>query len=161
MQALRAIPGVVLVGGLTLSAVPLLDMVRSTVVGFELAQAANLLYLDWVGNCQAPPRTTEQLGEYLRQNSSSRTGRDVSRDYWDQPYVVEWPTAEECTLLSTGPNQQRDVCARLRFNDRFSAIVEAIANGHPETPELGEPEGGNDDICVHVEFGVCQSNAGY
>lgn len=171
MRLARMLPSAVLTSGLALAALPALAMVKATIAQVELTQAANLMHMDWLTHCERPPMSRDQLGAWLRENTGTKTDRDVSLDHWGRPYGAERLGTDRIRLYSVGLNGEKDACARFRASaaleqwlGRFAERVEADGDDAgslldapmPQSFEEGEP----DDICVEFDLPACQVEPG-
>ncbi len=171
MRVARMLPSAVLTSGLALAALPALAMVKATIAQVELTQAANLMHMDWLTHCERPPVSRDELTTWLRDNTGTKTERDVSLDHWGRPYGAERVAADRVRLYSMGLNGARDGCAPFRASaaieqwlGSFAERVEArgddagslLDEPMPQTFEPGEP----DDICVEFDLPPCQVEPG-
>lgn len=171
MRLARLLPSAVLTTGLALGALPALAMVKATLAQVELTQAANLMHMDWLTHCDPPPFDTSTLASWLRENTGTKTERDVSLDHWGRPYGAERVGADRVRLYSRGINGTRDACARFRpsaaleqWITSYSDRVEAEGDDAPSMLDVPMPEtfdeGEPDDICVEFELAPCQVEPG-
>jgi hypothetical protein len=172
----RVLPTVVLSGGLVAAAGPTLDLVKAGLTHYELVQMANLMVMDWNLNCVTPPRTADQLSDFIAENMTTNSGRDLTRDFWGHAYAVQWSARTELVLYSPGPNGQRNGCGESSWqqalNDRIQSLLavqgtdteassEQPTDVRPAPPGrtgASGPAGSQDDVCVRVSLEPCQGN---
>ncbi len=170
----RIVPTLVLTGGLAAAAGPTLDLVKASLSHYELVQIANLMLVEWNVDCRVPPRTNEQLAAFIEESVETTSGRDVTNDFWGNPYRVRWSAMAELVLYSTGPNGEQNGCGEVTWQqaltDRIQDMIAqaaddgGLAEGELASPSrnpretMNNPPAGADDVCVRVTLEPCQGN---
>lgn len=77
----------------------ILDDIKTTYTGLEMASCTRLLCQYYLSNQKLPPQPEEYLKGFLRKNKPYSIGND----FWGHPYRVE-QSAEGFVLRSAGPN---------------------------------------------------------
>ncbi|MCB9730787.1 MAG: hypothetical protein H6746_20115 [Deltaproteobacteria bacterium] len=157
MSVARMIPLLLIVGGLAVAVDPIIDLGKSALTSFELSEAADLMYMDWVTNCIPPPESDDELSYYLNENMRSRGGRDVGQDLWGEPYRIRYMDSDHRVLYSTGANRADEACMTDDEYAEHLAYIADNAPGDPEDTSMEPPPLGTDDICVDLHLPDCEA----
>ena len=86
-----------------------IDTAKSAVVQYELGGIRDTLIQEHIyGGIEDLVDDDAAFAEHLVESMQSKGGRDVSLDYWDQPYQLEKVSEDRYVVFSTGPNMYRD-----------------------------------------------------
>lgn len=127
----RYIPALMLAGGAGVAAKGggdvtkhVLDTVKVVVTRFEMGAVAQALEIDAAMGTGLP---NDQKGfeNYISENVKSRTGRDPTKDLWENPYRLV-QINEKWTLLSHGPNGQQDKCHDQSADDAVAEVQDTV-----------------------------------
>ncbi len=89
------------------------NAVRTLLQRSELQATARQLQADADQGSKIPrPDRPAELATYLRSTRTAETDRDVTRDYWQHPLVLERDDPQTLLLLSLGANGERDACVK-------------------------------------------------
>ncbi|GEM_PF-2849512 len=127
----RYLPALMLAGGAGVAAKGggevgkhLLDTVKVVVVRFEMGAVAQGLEIEAVTGGRLP-KSQSSFQAYLANNVKSRTGRDPTRDLWNNAYVLTKVDGKP-TLVSYGPNGRRDRCHDQSSGQSTKAVEDAV-----------------------------------
>ncbi|MEZ4269723.1 MAG: hypothetical protein R3F39_25470 [Myxococcota bacterium] len=147
MPFARLIPLLLLLGGLTAAADPVVNLVKAALTTFELSSIVDQMHAEWTASCTPPPTTEDALADFIDEAMRSRGSRRASDDFWGMPYQILEMSEDHYVVYSTGANRTDDACG-----------VGVAYTDPPNDPEVdAQPSSGPDDVCVDLHLPTCQS----
>ena len=130
-----------------------IDTAKSAIVQYELGGIRDTLIQEHIyGGIEDLVGDQGAFEEHLIESMSSKGGRDVSLDLWDQPYRLSQAGDDRYVVYSTGPNTYEDDGCSTTAVDRAKEWEQQISEWdveklkEEESDAFALPE--DDDICV-------------
>ncbi len=141
----RYLPALLLAGGAGVAAKgggdvsrKLIDTVKVVVTRFEMGAVAQAIEIEIDATMGGSvPSDGAKLEAYIKENVSSRTGRDPSMDLWGKPYHIA-KIGGKLTLFSFGPNGQRDRCHDQTVDEQVKGFKDAVDEERNKAMEAAE-----------------------